>query len=61
MRPVTRLFARQMLFSDPPDHTRLRALANRAFTPRVVLAMRARVQQIADQLLDAADRPGRST
>src|SRR3954451_4093993 len=36
MRPVLGLLSRQMLFSDPPDHTRLRGLATRAFTPRVV-------------------------
>lgn len=42
-----------MLFADPPDHTRLRALVNQAFTPRRVEQMRPRVQQIADQLLDA--------
>jgi cytochrome P450 len=55
MRPVTGMLARQMLFSDPPDHTRLRSLANRAFTPRVVETMRPRVQAIAEELLDAVD------
>ena len=30
---LRRLLTRMMLFTDPPDHTRLRALANRAFTP----------------------------
>lgn len=53
MRPITRMLSRQMLFSDPPDHTRLRSLANRAFTPRVVEGMRTRIQRIADELLDA--------
>ena len=47
-----------ILFLDPPDHTRLRSLVSRAFTPRAVEAMRPRAQQIADQLLDAvADQP----
>ena len=41
-----------MLFQDPPDHTRLRALVNKAFTPRVVEAMRPHVQDIVDGLLD---------
>lgn len=39
-----------MLFSDPPDHTRLRALVSRAFTPRRVAAIAQRVQATADAL-----------
>lgn len=45
-------FARHMLSVDPPDHTRLRRLVSAAFSPRRVEAMRARVQTIADDLLD---------
>ena len=55
MRPVTRLLSQGMLFSDPPDHTRLRGLVTRAFTPRVVEGMRARIRQVSDELLDALD------
>lgn len=56
IRPVLDSLARQMLFSDPPDHTRLRGLANKAFTPRVVEGMRARIREIADELIDRMDR-----
>ena len=42
-----------MLDRDPPDHTRLRSLASKAFTPRVVEALRPRIQQIVDELLDS--------
>jgi cytochrome P450 len=41
-----------MLLADPPDHTRLRALATRAFTPRTVETLRPRVVALVDQLLD---------
>ncbi len=43
-----------LINSDPPDHTRLRGLIKKAFTPRVIEAMRPRVQVIVDELLDAA-------
>ena len=40
-----------MLFADPPDHTRLRALVSQAFTPRRIAAMDGRIQTIAEALL----------
>jgi cytochrome P450 len=46
------------VFLDPPDHTRLRRLVSRAFTPRVVARLRPRIQQIIDELLAAADPTG---
>ena len=46
---------RHMLNLDPPDHTRLRALVHKAFTPRIIENLRPRIQQIADNLLDAAE------
>jgi cytochrome P450 PksS len=50
--------AQHMLNADPPDHTRLRALVQRAFTAGLVEGMRARVRAIAEQLLDGiAGRP----
>ena len=48
---LTRLLTRMMLFTDPPDHTRLRALANRAFTPRRMEVLRPRIAAIIDELL----------
>ncbi|MFI6061959.1 cytochrome P450 [Streptomyces sp. NPDC051286] len=44
---------RNMLRSDPPDHTRLRRLVSNAFTARRVAELQPRVQAIVDQLLDA--------
>lgn len=44
-----------MLFQDPPVHTRLRSLVQKAFTPRAVERMGPRIAEIADELLDAVD------
>jgi cytochrome P450 len=41
-----------MLNTDPPAHTRLRSLVDRAFTARTVARLRPRIEQIADDLLD---------
>lgn len=46
------LINQNMLFSDPPDHTRLRALVSQAFTPRRVEQAAPRIQAAADELLD---------
>lgn len=45
-----------MLFADPPAHTRLRALVNQAFTPRRVEQLAPRIQTIADELLDQVQK-----
>ena len=52
--PLSVMEASPMLFSDPPDHTRLRKLVSKAFTPRAVEAMAPRVSALVDQLLDDA-------
>lgn len=59
MRP----FMRHLLAVDPPDHTRLRKLVQKAFTPRFVEERRGRVRELAEGLLDVveerAERTGR--
>ncbi|MBV7333067.1 cytochrome P450 [Chloroflexi bacterium TSY] len=52
------LLNRHMLNFDPPDHTRLRALVNKAFTVRGINQMQDQVQTIADELLDQVQDQG---
>ncbi|AJO19236.1 cytochrome P450 [Bacillus paralicheniformis] len=47
--------SKHMLNLDPPDHGRLRSLVQKAFTPRMILQLEGRIQQIADSLLDEAE------
>lgn len=47
-----------LLHSDPPDHTRLRKLVTKAFTPRMIDALRPRIQSIVNDLLDQGLRNG---
>jgi cytochrome P450 len=56
--PVLQALGRLMLFVDPPDHTRLRGLVNKAFTPRVVENMRAQIMALVDELLEAVRGQG---
>lgn len=41
-----------MITTDPPRHTQLRSLVNKAFTPRAVLALEPRIEEIANELLN---------
>ncbi len=43
---------RSMLNTDPPDHTRLRRLVSQAFTPAAIQALRPRIQELVDEVLD---------
>jgi len=52
------MFTRLMLFADPPDHTRLRRIVSKAFTPKAVEEMRPRIAEIVDGLLDVAEAKG---
>ncbi len=45
--------------SDPPDHTRMRALVQKAFLPGVVASMETRIRKLARELLDGAAASGR--
>ena len=49
---------RSMLNLDPPDHTRLRRLVAKAFTPRMMEGLRPRIEALVDAHLDAAAERG---
>jgi cytochrome P450 len=58
LNPIAQVMVRQMLFLDPPAHTRLRSLASQAFTPRRVEILRCHIQEITDGLLDGVRDKG---
>jgi cytochrome P450 len=51
-------FQHSMLFQDPPAHTRLRGLVNRAFTPAMVAQLGPRIGDIVESLTEDLDSPG---
>jgi len=55
---LARILPDMMVFADPPQHTRLRGLVTKAFTPRVVAGLRTRVQTIVNTLLAGATPAG---
>ncbi len=58
LEPVARVMVEQMLFLDPPAHTKLRRVCAAAFTSRRVDQLAGKIRQIAHELLDqATDRP----
>ncbi|HUS13093.1 MAG TPA: cytochrome P450 [Pyrinomonadaceae bacterium] len=58
-RPFFGAVSSWMLMIDPPDHTRLRGLVNKAFTPAVVENMRGLVQKLVDDQLASVKQRGR--
>ncbi|GLZ14747.1 cytochrome P450 [Actinomadura sp. NBRC 104425] len=48
------LYGTMMLFQDPPDHTRLRAMVNRGFTPRMIGKLEQHIRDVCHRLIDEA-------
>jgi cytochrome P450 len=59
LAPLYSHFSTGLIHSDPPAHTRIRGLINKAFTPRTVERMRPRLQRLVDDHLDAIAADGR--
>ncbi len=59
MPPFMRPIAQNMLSLDAPDHTRLRGLVHKAFTPRLIDEMRGWIEALSNQLLDDVAEKGR--
>jgi pimeloyl-[acyl-carrier protein] synthase len=55
LKPLEEHIGHWLGFTDPPRHTRLRAIVGRMFTPRLARAMTPRVQDTVDSLLDEVD------
>ena len=53
LSPVAEMMVEQMLFLDPPSHTRIRSLASFAFTPQRVAVLRDHIHEIVKVLVDA--------
>ncbi|WP_437288862.1 cytochrome P450 [Sorangium sp. So ce406] len=58
LEPLRRNLASWALLLDPPEHTRIRSLINKAFVPRLVEGLRPRVEALVDGLLDAVAPAG---
>ena len=52
LTPLRTILGSRMLLSDPPQHTRLKAIVNKAFTPRMIEGRRARIEQICHSFID---------
>ena len=59
LAPIAKVMVKQMLFLDPPSHTRIRGLASYAFTPQRVEVLRSHIRDIVKDLVDAVISKGR--
>ncbi len=58
--PLRHYFAQKdVIGSDPPDHTRMRALVQKAFTPKTILGLEPRIRELAESMIAPAVAGGR--
>ena len=58
LNPIAQVMVKQMLFMDPPAHTRLRSLASYAFSPGRVAVLREHIREIVSRLLNDVQAKG---
>lgn len=56
--PLLKASSLFMLRQDPPDHTRLRGLVNKAFTPKMIEQLRPHIETISNKLIDQVEAKG---
>ncbi len=60
LAPLRHYFAQKdVIGSDPPDHTRMRALVQKAFTPKTIASLESRIRELAETLIGSACRRDR--
>jgi pimeloyl-[acyl-carrier protein] synthase len=59
LAPIAQVMVKQMLFLDPPMHTRIRSLASYAFTPQRVAVLRSHIRDIVEDLIHSVETNGR--
>lgn len=59
LQPLADTLSRWMIFYDPPRHTRIRKLMGKAFTQSSIDSLRARIERVTNELLDAVQPSGR--
>ena len=59
LAPIAKVMVKQMLFMDPPTHTRIRRLASYAFTPQRVEVLRNHIRDVVKGIIDAVVSRGR--
>lgn len=58
LKPYAKVMLKQLLFIDPPSHSRIRSMCSSAFTPRRMEHMRGHLTQMAHQLVDKVAATG---
>lgn len=53
LKPFATVFSEQMLYKDAPDHTRIRSLLTRLFTPKAIESLRPKIERSVDELIAA--------